>query len=52
MPILVVEPNEHWAPCHKRVPAVAIECIEAAILASILKHLRAGVVFRQVVDLI
>jgi hypothetical protein len=45
MPISVVEPNEHWAPSHKRVPAVAIESVEAAILASFLKRLRAGVVF-------
>ncbi len=37
--------NEHWAPCHKRVPAVVVECIEAVILAPFLKHLRAGVVF-------
>jgi hypothetical protein len=40
-----VEPNKHWGPCHKRVPAVVIECAEAAILAAFLRHLRAGFVF-------
>jgi len=45
MPVSVVEPNKHWGPCHKRVPAVVIECVEAAILAAFLRHLRAGFVF-------
>jgi hypothetical protein len=40
-----VEPNKNWGPCHKRVPAVVIECAEAAILAAFLRHLRAGFVF-------
>jgi hypothetical protein len=37
--------EKHWGPCHKRVPAVVIECVEAAILATFLRHLRAGFVF-------
>jgi hypothetical protein len=45
MPISVVEPNKQWVPCHKRIPAVVIECLEAAILATFLRHLRAGFVF-------
>jgi tetrahydromethanopterin S-methyltransferase subunit D len=40
-----VEPNKHWGPCHKRVPAVVIERVEAAILAAFLSHLHAGFVF-------
>ena len=51
MPVSVVEPNKHWGPCHKRVPAVVIECVEAAILAAFLKHLCA-LFSRQVVDVI
>jgi hypothetical protein len=47
-----VEPNEHWRPCHKRVPGVVIECVEAAILAAFLRHLRAALFSRQVVDVI
>src|ERR1700732_983731 len=31
-----VEPNKHWGPCHKRVPAVIIECAEAALLPGFL----------------
>ncbi len=42
MPVSVVEANKQWGPCHKRVPAVVIECVEAAILAAFLRHLRAG----------
>jgi hypothetical protein len=42
MPISVLEPDKHSVPCHKRVPAVVIECVEAAILAAFLRHLRAG----------
>jgi thiamine transporter ThiT len=44
-PSAVVEPNKHWGPRHKRVPAVVIECVEVAILAAFLRHLRAGFVF-------
>src|SRR6266404_3199778 len=38
MPVSVVEPNKHWRPCHKRVPAVVIECLDAAILAAFLRQ--------------
>jgi hypothetical protein len=45
MPISVLEPDKHSVPCHKRVPAVVIECVEAAILAAFLRQFRAGFVF-------
>jgi hypothetical protein len=45
MPISLLEPDKHSVPCHKRVPAVVIECVEAAILAAFLRLLRAGFVF-------
>jgi hypothetical protein len=36
--------TKRWGPCHKRVPAVVTECVEAAILAAFVRHLRAGFV--------
>lgn len=48
----MVEPNKQWTPCHKRVPAVVIECMKRLILSPFLRRLRAGDVCRQVVDVI
>jgi len=45
MAISLLEPDKHSVPCHKRVLAVVIECVEAAILAAFLRHLHAGFVF-------
>jgi hypothetical protein len=39
-----VERSDRCAPSHKRVLAVAIESVQAAIFASFLGHLRAGFV--------
>jgi hypothetical protein len=44
MPVSVAESNKHWGPCHKPVPAVVVECVQAAILAAFLRHLGAGFV--------
>ena len=47
-----IDPDIPSSGDHKRVPAVVIECVEAAILAAFLRHLRAGFVFSQAVDVI
>jgi hypothetical protein len=45
-----VKPNKHRVPCHKRATAIVIECVEPAILAAFLRHLRASFAFWASVD--
>jgi len=52
MPISLLEPDKHSVPCHKRIPAVVIECVEAAILEHSSGSSVRALFSRQVADVI